>query len=143
MTATSYAGAPLIIAVLALGVSFLSAIGSIAAVLVARANLQRQIQATGREAWMREFREQVAVLLSAAGALRVFMITGIGVDLSNGLAVDDHWRMCSEEVAPPHSISFVAVAPKFFSASTARTVCDASIANEIENVNGPSAMLRE
>ena len=64
MTATSSGGTPLIIAVLALGISSLSAIGSIAAVLVARANMQRQIQATAREAWMREFRERVATLLA-------------------------------------------------------------------------------
>ena len=32
--------------------------------LMARANLQRQIQAAAREAWMREFREQVALFLT-------------------------------------------------------------------------------
>jgi hypothetical protein len=60
MTAAPSAATPLILIVLALGISFLSAVGSIAAVLMARANLFRQIQVTAREGWMREFREQVA-----------------------------------------------------------------------------------
>ena len=60
MTAASPAGTPLILIVLALCISFLSAVGSIAAVLMARANLLRQIQVTAREGWMREFRKQVA-----------------------------------------------------------------------------------
>jgi hypothetical protein len=38
--------------------------------LVARANTQRQIRATARETWIREFREQVAKLLSSDAALR-------------------------------------------------------------------------
>jgi hypothetical protein len=78
MTAASPSGTPLIIVVLALCVSFLSAMGSIAAVLVARANLQRQIQATAREAWMREFREQVAAFLSAAQVLKLHVASHTG-----------------------------------------------------------------
>jgi hypothetical protein len=57
MIATA-SGTPLVISVLALGVS-------LAAVLVARANLQRQLQVAAREAWMREFREQVAQFLTS------------------------------------------------------------------------------
>jgi len=63
MTAAS--GTPLILSVLAVGISFLSALGSIAAVLMARANLQRQIVVAAREAWMREFREQAAQHLTS------------------------------------------------------------------------------
>ena len=60
MTAASPAGTPLILIVLALCISFLSAVGSIAAVLMTRANVRWQIQVAAREAWMREFREQNA-----------------------------------------------------------------------------------
>jgi hypothetical protein len=60
MTATSPSGTPLILSILALVVSLVVGIG---AVLMARANVQRQIQVTTREAWMREFREQVAGFL--------------------------------------------------------------------------------
>jgi hypothetical protein len=38
--------------------------------LVARANVQRQIQATSQESWMREFRQQVVALICAQAALR-------------------------------------------------------------------------
>jgi len=38
---------------------------AILAVLVARANVQRQLQVAAREAWMREFREQVAQFLTS------------------------------------------------------------------------------
>ena len=65
MTAAS--GTPLILSILSLVVSLVVGIG---AVLMARANLQRQIQVTAREAWMREFREQVAALLSAYASYR-------------------------------------------------------------------------
>jgi hypothetical protein len=41
---------------------------AILAVLVARANVQRQLQAAAREAWMREFREQVAQFLASLNA---------------------------------------------------------------------------
>ena len=37
--------------------------------LIARANTQRQLQVAAREAWMREFREQVAALLNRSGVL--------------------------------------------------------------------------
>jgi hypothetical protein len=57
MTATSPSGTPLIISILSLVVAIL-------AVFVARSNVQRQIQVTAREAWIREFREQVATLLA-------------------------------------------------------------------------------
>jgi hypothetical protein len=70
MTTASSAGTPLILSVLALGIAFLSTVGSIAAVLMARANLHRQIQVASREAWMREFREQVAVFFSAFASMR-------------------------------------------------------------------------
>ena len=85
MTTTSSAGTPLIIAVLALCVSFLSAMGSIAAVLVARANLQQQIQATAREAWRRELRQQAAELLRVDLALRSYNrdIARGGLDLED------------------------------------------------------------
>lgn len=52
--------APLILSVLSLVVSVVVGIG---ALLVARANLHRQIQVAAREAWMREFREKVSVFL--------------------------------------------------------------------------------
>jgi hypothetical protein len=49
------------------GIAVLSLVVAILAVffgpLLARANLQRQLQVTAWEAWMREFREQLAVLL--------------------------------------------------------------------------------
>lgn len=64
MTVASPAGTPLILAVLALGIAFLSAVGSLAAVLMARANVHRQIEVATREACMREFREQVAQVLA-------------------------------------------------------------------------------
>ena len=38
--------------------------------LIARANVQRQLQAAAREAWMREFREQVVALLTSFAAFR-------------------------------------------------------------------------
>jgi hypothetical protein len=60
-------GTPLILSVLSLVVSLVVGIG---AVLMARANLQRQIQAAAREAWMREFRENVALLLTSENATR-------------------------------------------------------------------------
>jgi hypothetical protein len=75
MTAASSAGTPLILLVLALGISFLSAAGSIAAVLTARANVQRQIRVTAREAWMREFREQIAAFHANDAA-----IEGLAID---------------------------------------------------------------
>ena len=78
MTAASPSGTPLIIAVLALGASFLSAIGSIAAVLVARANVQRQLQVAAREAWRREFREQAAAFLAAAQVLELHVESHTG-----------------------------------------------------------------
>ena len=71
MTAAAPAGTPLILIVLSLGISFLAAMGSIAAVLMARANLQRQIQVAAREAWMREFREQVAALVTSTVIYRI------------------------------------------------------------------------
>jgi hypothetical protein len=61
MTASS-AGTPLILSILSLVVSLVVGVG---AVLMARANLQRQIQVAAREAWMREFRERVAQFLTA------------------------------------------------------------------------------
>jgi hypothetical protein len=64
MTDAPPAGEPLSFSVLALCISFLSAAGSIAAVLMAWANVRWQIQVAAREAWMREFREQVAILLA-------------------------------------------------------------------------------
>ena len=59
-------GTPLILSILSLVVSLVVGVG---AVLMARANLQRQIQVAAREAWMREFREKVAVLLASARLL--------------------------------------------------------------------------
>ena len=59
MTAAS--GTPLILSILSLVVSLVVGVG---AVIMARANLQRQIQVAAREAWMREFREKVAILLA-------------------------------------------------------------------------------
>ena len=54
--------------------SFLSLVVAILAVffgpLVARANLKQQLAVTGREAWMREFREQVAALLADRQTIR-------------------------------------------------------------------------
>jgi hypothetical protein len=64
MTAASPAGTPLILVVLSLGISFLAAVGSIAAVLMTRANVRWQIQVAAREAWMRELREQVATIMA-------------------------------------------------------------------------------
>jgi hypothetical protein len=53
-------------------ISVLSLVVAILAVffgpLVARANTQRQIRATAREAWIREFREQAATLMAAKAA---------------------------------------------------------------------------
>jgi hypothetical protein len=57
MTSASPVGTPLTLSVLSLVMAIL-------AVLVARSNVQRQIQVTAREAWMHEFREQVATALS-------------------------------------------------------------------------------
>ena len=54
------AGTPLFISELSLAISLLAAVGWIATALTARLNLQRQIEVAAREAWMREFREQVA-----------------------------------------------------------------------------------
>jgi hypothetical protein len=55
-------------------ISVLSLVVAIVAVFVgpfvARANVQRQIQVAVREAWMREFREQVAGFLSSFAAYR-------------------------------------------------------------------------
>jgi hypothetical protein len=55
-------------------ISVLSLVVAILAVffgpLVARANVQRQIRATAREAWMREFREKVAMFLIQSLAMR-------------------------------------------------------------------------
>jgi hypothetical protein len=65
MTAAS-PGTPLILSILSLVVSLVVGGG---AVLMARANLQRQIQAAAREAWMREFREKVSILSAAKQAL--------------------------------------------------------------------------
>jgi hypothetical protein len=70
MTNTA-SGTPLILSFLALGISFLSAVGSIAAVLMARANLQRQLQVTVRQTWMRDFREQVAQFMAWHRALKL------------------------------------------------------------------------
>ena len=64
MTAAS-SGTPLILSVLALVLALVSAVGSIAAVLMARANVQRQIKVAAREAWLREFREQAAQFLTS------------------------------------------------------------------------------
>jgi hypothetical protein len=50
-------------------ISVLSLMVAILAVFVARSNVQRQIQVTAREAWMREFREQVAAFLNCAATL--------------------------------------------------------------------------
>jgi ABC-type sugar transport system permease subunit len=60
------AGPFLVLSVLSLVVSLVVGVG---AVLMARANLQRQIQVAAREAWMREFREQVAALLTSFAAI--------------------------------------------------------------------------
>ena len=50
-------------------ISVLSLVVAILAVffgpLVGRANIQRQLQVTSREAWMRDFREQVAQFLTS------------------------------------------------------------------------------
>ena len=46
--------------VLPIVISFLAAVGSIAAVLMSRANLKRQLQVAAQEAWMREFRQHAA-----------------------------------------------------------------------------------
>jgi hypothetical protein len=51
-----------ILAVLSLVVSLVVGIG---AWVVALANVQRQLQVAAREAWRREFREKVAVLLAS------------------------------------------------------------------------------
>jgi hypothetical protein len=61
MTAAS-SGTPLTISVLALVVAILAVFFG---PLIARANVQRQIQVASREAWMREFREQVAQFLTS------------------------------------------------------------------------------
>jgi hypothetical protein len=54
-------------------ISVLSLVVAILAVffgpLIARANVQRQLQVAAREAWMREFREQVAAMLTSSQAL--------------------------------------------------------------------------
>lgn len=65
MIATSPTGTPPFLIVLPIVISFLAALVSIAAVLVARSNVQRQITATARQNWMREFREQVAGFLGS------------------------------------------------------------------------------
>jgi hypothetical protein len=54
-------GTSLVLSVLSLVVSLVVGVG---ALLMARANLQRQIQVTAREAWMREFREKVSAFLT-------------------------------------------------------------------------------
>jgi hypothetical protein len=43
--------------------------------LVARANTQRQIRVTTREAWMREFREQVATIMATTSGCRLLIAT--------------------------------------------------------------------
>jgi hypothetical protein len=68
MTAAS-SGTPLILSVLALVLALVSTVGSIAAMLMARANVQWQTAVAARETWMREFREQVAALLASQDAL--------------------------------------------------------------------------
>jgi hypothetical protein len=73
MTAASPTGTPLFISELSLVISLLAAVGWIATALTARLNLQRQIRVASREAWMREFREKVAELLSKNWALRAHM----------------------------------------------------------------------
>jgi hypothetical protein len=68
-------------------ISVLSLVVAILAVffgpLIARANVQRQLQVAAREAWMREFREQVAAMLTSRQAL------GRRVSLLGRTAVDD------------------------------------------------------
>jgi hypothetical protein len=67
--ASSPTGTPLFISELSLVISLLAAVGWIATALMARVNLQRQIQVAAREAWMREFREQIAAFLAHDGAI--------------------------------------------------------------------------
>jgi hypothetical protein len=67
MTTASPGGTPLIVSVLSLVVAILAVFFG---PLIARANVQRQIRVTAREAWLREFREQVAALLSDDIALK-------------------------------------------------------------------------
>ena len=59
MTAAS---SPIVVSV---SVSVLALMVSIAAMLMTRANVRWQMQVTMREAWRREFREKVAVLLAS------------------------------------------------------------------------------
>jgi hypothetical protein len=67
MTATSTTETPIIIPILALVVAILAVFFG---PIIGRANVQRQIRVATREAWIREFREQVARLLARIQALR-------------------------------------------------------------------------
>ena len=66
MTAVS-SGTPLILSLLSLVVSLVVGVGG---VLMARENLQRQIQVAARETWMREFRKHAVAFISSFAALR-------------------------------------------------------------------------
>jgi hypothetical protein len=53
---------------------------AILAVFVSRSNVQRQIQVAAREAWMREFREQVAAFIRVEMSLRVQVMRSVEGD---------------------------------------------------------------
>jgi hypothetical protein len=55
--------------------SILSLVVSLLAVLVARENMRRQLKVAAQETWVREFRSQVADLISRSDALRNYGIT--------------------------------------------------------------------
>ena len=70
MTDATPAVAPLILSSVSLAIFFLAAVGWIATAVMAWVSLRRQIHATSREAWMHEFRENVALLLTIEHATR-------------------------------------------------------------------------
>jgi hypothetical protein len=84
MTAAS--GTPLILSILSLVVSLVVGVG---AVLMARANLQRQIQVASREAWKREFRERAVAFVSSFSALRDYERTHAIHDPERHAELDD------------------------------------------------------
>jgi len=56
----------LVLSGLAIFISFLSAVGSITAVFMTRANVRWQLHVATQEAWMREFSKQITQLLASA-----------------------------------------------------------------------------
>ena len=90
MTAAS-SGTPLILSLLALVLALVSTVGSIAAMLMARANVRWQTAVAARETWKREFREQVAALLASQDALAQHS-ENIGPEVPQGDAEIKHAR---------------------------------------------------